>query len=260
VVETDSVTLSSPDANAQLFFTTDGSPVISGGLPTDTAKLYNGPIAITQRTTLHMMAIDRAGNFTLVDGDYAPPLAVAPDAPTKLTATAGQEQATLKWSASDPTITTYGVQLYDDAGPVGALRETPDKTLTVTGLTAGKAYTFTVKAKNSAGYGPESPKSAPFTPSRVTDQITITRATWKSGDFRVDGTASKVGETVSVRTGSATGPVLGAAAVTAAAPPATGGVYSVRLRNAAAGTSNPGKIWVTSTGGGVAGPFTVANG
>jgi hypothetical protein len=38
-------------------------------------------------------------------GDYAPPTAVAPDAPTHLTATAGPEQATLKWSASDPTIT-----------------------------------------------------------------------------------------------------------------------------------------------------------
>jgi hypothetical protein len=56
----------------------------------------------------------------------------------------------------------------------------------------------------------------------VTDQITITRAVWKPGDFRVDGTASRVGETVSVRTGSATGPVIGAAVVTAAAPPGDG--------------------------------------
>ena len=94
----------------------------------------------------------------------------------------------------------------------------------------------------------------------MTDQITITRAVWKPGDFRVDGTASRVGETVSVRTGSATGPVLGSAAVTAAAPPATGGDYDMRLRNGAAPPSNPGRIWVTSSGGGVAGPFTVANG
>ena len=88
---------------------------------------------------------------------------------------------------------------------------------------------------------------------------TISRAQWKPGDLRVEGTASKVGETVSVRTDSATGPVLGSAVVTAAAPPATGGEYAVRLRNTAAGTSNPGRVWVTSTGGGVAGPVTVAN-
>jgi hypothetical protein len=105
------------------------------------------------------------------------------------------------------------VQLNDAAGPVGALRETPDKTLTVTGLTAGKAYTFTVNAQNGAGYGAESAKSAPFTPTQVTDQLTIATAKWKAGDFRVTGTASVVGKTVSVRTGLATGPVLGSAVV-----------------------------------------------
>jgi hypothetical protein len=260
VVQTDSVTVTSDTANAQLFFTTGDTPVIDGGLPSDAAKLITGPIAITQPTTLHLLAIDRAGNFDVAQGDFAPPTAVKPDAPTNLTATAGQEQATLKWTASDATITGYGVQLYDAAGPVGTLRETPDKTLTVTGLTAGKAYTFTVKAQNAAGYGAESAKSASFTPTQVTDRVTIGTAKWKVGDFRVTGTASVVGKTVSVRTGSATGPILGSALVTAAAPPATGGVYDIRLRNAAAGTSNPGQIWVTSTGGGVAGPFTVANG
>jgi hypothetical protein len=240
-ISQNSVTVSSDTANAQLFFTTGNTPVIDAGLPSDAAKLITGPIAITQPTTLHLLAIDRAGNFDVAQGDFAPPTAVKPNAPTSLTATAGQEQATLKWTATDATITGYGVQLYDAAGPVGALRETPDKTLTVTGLTAGKAYTFTVKAKNGAGYGAESTKSAPFTPTQVTDQLTIATAKWKAGDFRVTGTASVVGKTVSVRTGSATGPVLGGALVTAAAPPATGGVYDVRLRNAAAGTSNPGK-------------------
>jgi Fibronectin type III domain len=39
---------------------------------------------------------------------------------------------------------------------LGPLRETPKKTLTVAGLTAGKTYTFTVKAQNTVGYGAES--------------------------------------------------------------------------------------------------------
>ena len=48
--------------------------------------------------------------------------------------------------------------------------------------------------------------------------------------------------------------------VVAAAPPATGGEYDFRLRNGAAPATNPGSIYVESDGGGVAGPFTVANG
>jgi hypothetical protein len=51
-----------------VFFTADGSPVIDGGLPSDAAKLVTGPIEITKLTTLHLMAIDRAVNFTLVEG------------------------------------------------------------------------------------------------------------------------------------------------------------------------------------------------
>ncbi|WP_104140259.1 fibronectin type III domain-containing protein [Arthrobacter sp. ZGTC131] len=89
------------------------------------------------------------------------------------------------------------------------------------------------------------------------DRVTVT-AQWKSGDFRISGTGSLVGSTVTVRAGGPTGRLLGTVAVTAAAAPATGGVYSLRLRNAAAGT-NPGTVWVESTGGGIAGPTTVTN-
>jgi hypothetical protein len=93
----------------------------------------------------------------------------------------------------------------------------------------------------------------------VPDRVTISSATWKSGDFRVSGTSSVVGGTITVRVGSSTGRVLTQVAVTAAAAPATGGVWSMRLRNAAAGTTNPGSVWVESTVGGTAGPLTVTN-
>ena len=45
-----------------------------------------------------------------------------------------------------------------------------------------------------------------------------------------------------------------------AAPPATGGTYDIRLRNANAPATNPGKVYVESDSGGVAGPFVVSNG
>ena len=93
----------------------------------------------------------------------------------------------------------------------------------------------------------------------VPDRVTISQAQWKTGDLRIDGTSTVVGGTITVRVGGPTGRILGTAPVTAAAAPATGGVYALRLRNAAAGTSNPGTVWIESTVGGTAGPTTVAN-
>jgi hypothetical protein len=93
----------------------------------------------------------------------------------------------------------------------------------------------------------------------VPDQVTIDLAQWKSGDLRISGTSTVVGGIVTIRVGGPTGRILGQANVTAAAAPATGGDYSLRLRNAAAGTANPGTVWIESTVGGTAGPVAVVN-
>ncbi|MFF2315359.1 fibronectin type III domain-containing protein [Arthrobacter sp. NPDC058097] len=93
----------------------------------------------------------------------------------------------------------------------------------------------------------------------VPDRVTIGVSQWKTGDLRIDGTSSVVGGTVTVRVGGPTGRVLGQAPVTAAVAPATGGVWTLRFRNAAAGTTNPGTVWVESTLGGTAGPKAVTN-
>jgi hypothetical protein len=265
VVEAKSVTLSTEDG-ADVYYTTDGSPVISGGLPTDAAKLYAGPIPISQETVIKAVAFDRAGNTTpLFTATYTPPTAAdpVPGAPLDLKGIVGQESVSLTWSSTDTTITGYGVQVYDSAGAVGDLRETTAKSLTVGGLTAGKAYHFTVKAKNGSGWGAESDKVGPLTPTDVTDRITIGVARWKSGDFRVTGTGSVVGATVTVHpelNGAIdTSRSLGSATVVSVGA-ATGGEYDVRMRDGAAPRTNPGRIYVKSTGRGVAGPFVVANG
>jgi hypothetical protein len=263
-VETKTVALAGADpdgAKVDIYYTTDGSPAITGDLPSDGAQLYTGPIAIAQPTQLHAVVFDAAGNHTELLGSYAPPTAADPPpaAPTGLTATAGQESVTLRWTADDPAINKYRVTVHGPAAD--QVQETTVKNLTVTGLTAGTAYSFTVAASNDGGatYGAES-TSASATPTKLTDRVTIGTAKWKSGDFRVTGTASQVGATVTIRVGSPTGQSLGQAAVTAAAAPATGGEYDFRLRNGAAPATNPGTIYVVSSGGGVAGPFTVARG
>ena len=263
IERTKTVTLAADEA-ADIYYTTDGSAVLANGdLPSNTAKLYTDPIAVTGDMFVKFVAFDRAGNFSQGVGHYAPPLAAdpVPNAPLTGNSTGGEGTLTLRWSATDPTITGFRVQLIDNltGQPVGGPRDTTATFMTINDLGAG-SYVFTVQAKNAGGYGDMSLPSAPINVAPVTDKVTIGTAKWKAGDFRVTGTGSSVGATVTIRANSATGTVLGSGPVTAAPAPATGGVYDLRFRNGAAPASNPGRIYVISSIGGVAGPFTVANG
>lgn len=95
-----------------------------------------------------------------------------PGAPTIGTATAGNAQATV-------TFTAPGSQ---GGGPITGYRATSTpggitatgaaSPITVTGLTNGTAYTFTVAAQNAGGFGPESAASNSVTPSAATFSLT----------------------------------------------------------------------------------------
>jgi hypothetical protein len=360
------VTLLANEAGSDIYYTTDGTePVQSGGMLATNVVRYTGPMDIAATSTLKFVAFDPSGNvsevgtsvFTVTNDPVpaAPAFSAEP--------VVGQGTASLSWTAPNPgaaglTITGYTVQAYSGGTAFGAPKTVAGNvtTLVYDGLTGDTAYQFTVRASNTNGMGPESPKTAAATaqgavvaiagPDQnvvrrttatpvtldgtgstatgatykweqvlsgatdpnavtlagattlkptfslpvfqspmtnnpltfkltvtvgttvrtdevkvvpVTDRVTIGVAQWRTGDLRIDGTSSVVGGTVTLHVGSPTGRVLGQAAVTAAAAPATGGVYSLRLRNAAAGTTNPGTVWVESTLGGTAGPKAVAN-
>ena len=91
----------------------------------------------------------------------------------------------------------------------------------------------------------------------VPDRVTIASGTWRSGDMRLSGSGSVAGATITIL--RANGTVLTRVNVAPAAAPATGGTWSVRLRDNAAGTANPGTLSIESNLGGTAGPFTVTN-
>ena len=84
------------------------------------------------------------------------------DAPTIGTATAGDASASVTFTGiSDPSVTSYRVT----SSPGGITATGTTSPISVTGLTNGTAYTFTVAAGNSLGYGPESAASNSVTPA-----------------------------------------------------------------------------------------------
>lgn len=87
-----------------------------------------------------------------------------PDAPTIGTATAGNAQASVTFTApasnGGSLITGYTVT----SSPGGFTGTGVSSPITVTGLTNGTAYTFTVRATNTQGSGPASSASNSITP------------------------------------------------------------------------------------------------
>jgi hypothetical protein len=97
------------------------------------------------------------------------PTAQPPGPVTNVSATAGPQQAAVTWTpptGEGETVTGYRITPY-----IGSTAQTPTTVTapatskTVTGLTAGTEYTFTVTAINSVGAGPESAKSNSVTPT-----------------------------------------------------------------------------------------------
>jgi alpha-tubulin suppressor-like RCC1 family protein len=161
-------------------------PVDTGGLPvtnylvrtvetgsvrtvagTATAVLVSGLTAGTPYT-FTVVARNAAGDSPASTPSLpVTPASGPPDAPTDVVAVAASTSATISWA---PPVNTGGVALtsYTVTASPGGKKKTvsaPLTSATITGLTNGTAYTFTVVAKNAANqFSPASALSAAVTP------------------------------------------------------------------------------------------------
>jgi hypothetical protein len=160
-----------------------GSPITSytvtsspGGL---TATGSSSPITVTGLTngtpyTFTVVATNSVGNSVASSTSAPGTPATVPNAPTAVSATAGNQQATVSFIApanGGSPITSYTVR----SSP-GNRTATGSSPITITGLTNGTPYTFTVVATNSVGNSVASSASTPVTPATVPNAPTAVSA------------------------------------------------------------------------------------
>ena len=128
---------------------------------------YAGPVYFNG--ALYLVSYDSA---TFDSSIVKITLPVPPNAPTNVTASAGNASATVSWTASSGA-TTYTVT----ASPGGATcaATAPATTCTVTGLTNGTAYTFTVTATNANGTSDPSTASTTVTPMAPANDASLAK-------------------------------------------------------------------------------------
>ncbi|MFJ6197286.1 beta strand repeat-containing protein [Micromonospora sp. NPDC092111] len=161
----------------------NGSPItgyvvtpIRGGVPqtpisydaSATTRVLTG-LSVGASYTFTVAAVNALGTGPASPASAAVVPFSLPGAPTITAASAGDSSATLTWTAPSTggsPITSYVVTPY-----VAGVAQTPRTftgtatTQTVTGLTPGTSYTFTVTATNAGGSGPPSAQSASVIPN-----------------------------------------------------------------------------------------------
>ncbi|MBO2698522.1 fibronectin type III domain-containing protein [Shewanella algae] len=174
-----------PKANQTISFNNPGAQDF-GTTPTLTATASSGLTPVFSSSTTGVCTITASGTLTFVttgncsidadqpgDGSYnaAPTVtqsftvnAVVPGAPTSVNAVASDASATVSFSAPASTggaaISGYTVT----SSPGGITASGAGSPLTVSGLSNGTDYSFTVSANNTAGTGPASSPSNTVTP------------------------------------------------------------------------------------------------
>jgi len=180
-----------PDASAALDITSTTKGLLIPRMANAQRQAISSPVA---GLMVFVTDVD-GGRFMFYDGTEWGTLSFAekrPDAPTITAVSSGDEQATVSFttpsSNGSSVITSYTAK--SSPGNITAtLSQEGSGDITVTGLTNGTAYTFTVTATNVIGTSAESSTSASVTPATVPSSPTITAVSSGNAQATVSFTA-----------------------------------------------------------------------
>ena len=226
----------------------DASSCVVSGLTNGTAYTFS------------VIATNEIGNSVASTASSAATPQSKASAPTTITATAGDGQASIAFSGAvtnGSTIANYTVQAYDGDGNVveGATCTSSTSPCTITGLTNGSTYTFKV-VTNSTVYGAgsttassQSSSSNAVVPAKVPDAPSSVEVTSGTGKVTVSwDEPSSNGSVIlrySVQAYNSSGEAVTGATCTANAPALTCDVTS----NLVAGSNYTFKVTATSAVG-----------
>lgn len=259
----------------QIVYTLDGTDVIINGELSNTSILYSGPIQITKRVILNAVSFDQTGLFSdIIRGAVSPvPQPVKPLPVQSVQVIVENGLVRVTWvSPIDPTIVGYKVRIYE--GPtlftlgsnlIGE-RQTSVNFMLIKDLIPGQFYKFAVLSINAEGVvSNPSPLSLSTMYPEPVDKITITAATWKITEFRVKGTGDNLNALVTVHYANLDNTIGGPIYMRGSTVPITGFItgcvnnvcnYDIIVKQTGPSTK-PARIFVTSSFGGMYGPFNV---
>jgi chitodextrinase len=216
-------------ANVDIYLSTNGGltfPILLQlGTPNDGTQAINIPNlpGATNRIMIigsnHIFYDVSNVNFTITAGT---PETTAPTAPTLTASGTTQTTTVLSWSGATDNIAVTGYNIYQGATLIGTSVSSP---FTVTGLTPGTTYTFTVRAKdadgnlsvpsNAVNVTTQAPDTTPPSPPTLTASGTTSTSTvlsWSGATDNIAVTgyniyqgATQIGTTTTATTFTVTG-------------------------------------------------------
>jgi len=162
---------------------TSGSETLLTTVTNTTFTYTDSPLVNGKTYYYKVGAVNSAGEEGLSKEVFSTP-ATVPSAPTGLTATPGDGEVALSWTApsNGGDMIDYYIVYQDGA----ALKDNPSGTsITITGLTNGQEYTFAVAAYNSLGKGANSTEAKATPDASATGLNAPTNLQATSGNGRV---------------------------------------------------------------------------